>query len=134
MGDAVNLLRARSLPAVVGLVCLLWLPTARAAGQGGAAVSSLSPTRLTFAGQLVDTASAPQIITLTNTGAAVLNLVSIVVSGGNFADFSQTNTCGNSVAVNATCFINVTFEPRTFGTRSTSLVITSNASNSPQIV
>lgn len=129
-------MRIRTMPAVIGAVAvsLLSLLDAQAAGPGGAAVASLSPARLVFAGQTVDTASAPQALTLTNTGGAALNIVSIAVTGANFVDFSQTNTCGNTVAVNASCAINVTFEPQSFGTRTAGLIITSSATNSPQTV
>lgn len=129
-------MRIRTMPTVIGAVAvsLLSLLHAQAAGPGGAAVASLSPTRLVFAGQTVDTASAPQAVTLTNTGGAVLNIVSIAVTGADFVDFSQTNTCDNTVAVNAKCAINVTFEPQSFGTRAASLIITSSATNSPQTV
>jgi hypothetical protein len=52
----------------------------------------------------------------------------------NSGDFTQTNTCGASVAVGASCTINVTFTPTAAGPRSGTLTINDNASGSPQTV
>lgn len=123
----------RSVGAVLGAaaaVCLLMTASARA-GQSGAAASSLSATSLVFAGELVGTPSAPQTVTLTNTGGAVLNIVTISVVG---SAFSETNSCGNSVNAGATCAINITFNPLSFGTQTGTLVITSSAADSPQSI
>jgi hypothetical protein len=97
--------------------------------SGGPAVT-LSPTSLTFPTQLVGTASAPQNVTLTNTGAASLSVTSIATTG----DFSQTNNCGTTVAVGASCSISVTFTPTTINTRTGTVVVTDNAPASPQTV
>jgi hypothetical protein len=99
-------------------------------GEGSGPAVTLSPTSLTFPTQLVGTASTPQNVTLTNTGAAVLTITSIATTG----DFSQTNNCGTSVAVNASCTISVTFTPTTINTRTGTVVVTDNAPASPQTV
>jgi hypothetical protein len=99
-------------------------------GTGLAPVVSLSPTSLTFNTQLLNIASPPQMVTLTNTGNQVLNIVSIVPSG----DFAQTNNCGASVQVGASCTITVTFTPTAPGTRNGAVTITDNAPNTPQSV
>jgi hypothetical protein len=100
----------------------------------GTAVSvpavNLSATSLTFGSQQLDTASAAQTVTLTNTGAAVLNIASIIPTG----DYAQTNTCGMSVAAGANCTISVTFTPTATGTRTGAITITDNATGSPQTV
>src|SRR5207253_3152190 len=54
--------------------------------------------------------------------------------GNNANDFAQTHTCGSSLAVDASCTINVTFKPLAFGTRTAALNIRDNASGSPQKV
>ena len=92
-------------------------------------IVGLSPTSLTFAGQLVGVASGAQAVTLSNTGSAALSLTSIAASG----DFTETNNCGTSLAVNATCSIGVTFTPMAGGTRSGSITLTDNAADSPQM-
>jgi hypothetical protein len=93
---------------------------------------SISPTSLSFGQQGVNTSSPAQAITVTNTGTAAVTINSIAVGGTNTGDFSQSNTCGTSVAVGASCAVNVTFKPTATGTRNANITITSNAPNSPQ--
>jgi hypothetical protein len=99
-----------------------------------APIASLSVTSLTFASQTVNTSSASQNVTLSNTGSGALNITGITITGANSGDFSQTNTCGSSVAASANCTISVTFKPTTTGSRSASVSIADNASGSPQAV
>jgi hypothetical protein len=98
-------------------------------GSGAPAVS-LSPASLTFSSQPVDTTSAAQTFTLTNTGVGPLTIITVATTG----DYSQTNTCGSSVAAGAGCTISVAFTPTSTGTRSGTVVVTDNAANSPQTV
>ena len=90
----------------------------------------MSPGTLTFENQTVQTASAAQTVTLTNTGSASLTISGVTASG----DFAQTNTCGSSVAAGANCTIAVTFTPTAAGQRTGTLSIADNAPNSPQTV
>lgn len=103
-------------------------------GAADSPVASLSTTTLSFGNQEVGTSSSPQPVTVTNTGNVTLTIASISVAGANSGDFSQTNTCGSSVAVNANCTIKVTFAPTGTGARSASLSIADNAANSPQAI
>jgi hypothetical protein len=91
---------------------------------------ALSATTSTFGAQLVGTTSAAQPVTLSNTGAAILAITSIAATG----DYSETNSCGTSVAGGASCIINVTFTPTAPGTRSGKIIIKDNAAGSPQVV
>jgi hypothetical protein len=91
---------------------------------------TLSPSSLNFGGQAVGTTSAPQSITLTNTGSAPLNVTSISVQG----DFAQNNTCITPIQAGSNCGISVTFTPTVSGTRSGVVTIADNAVNSPQTV
>ncbi|MGO8790136.1 MAG: choice-of-anchor D domain-containing protein [Terriglobia bacterium] len=86
------------------------------------AVTVLPPS-LTFANQNVGTASGSQPITLNNIGDAALTITSITASG----DFSQTNTCGGSVAASSSCTINISFKPTTTGTSVGMVTITDNS-------
>src|SRR2546427_171726 len=64
-----------------------------------------------------------------------MNITSIGFTGTNPGDFGQTNNCPlspSTLAANATCTINVTFTPAVTGSRSATLTVTDNASNSPQ--
>jgi hypothetical protein len=95
---------------------------------------SLSPTSLAFGNQPVGTTSAPQTVTLSNSGNAAMSITSLVLTGTNASDFAQTNTCGSSVAAGAHCTISVTFTPAASGSRTASVSVTDNASGSPQAV
>ena len=94
----------------------------------------LSPISLTFAAQNVGTTSPAQMITLSNTGTAALNITNIGITGADPSDFTQTNTCPASLAVGTSCTISVTFTPAATGTRTASVSITDNALRSPQFV
>ncbi len=108
---------------------VLWFSTLLSAQP----VVTLSPTSLNFGNQQVGTTSSAQVVTLTNTGTATLFLNSIKLSGLR-TDYSQTNTCGGSLAVNASCVISVTFTPTKIGSRTSSVSIGDNAAGSPQTV
>jgi hypothetical protein len=95
----------------------------------GSPTATLVPS-ISFGNQVVDTASAGQAITLSNTGSAGLRIVGIAVA----LPFTQTNTCGSSLAAGATCTINVTFAPTTEGDFTSNVSITDNAKGSPQTV
>jgi hypothetical protein len=108
--------------------------TVALSGTGTAPAVTLNPTSLTFAPQLIKKPSPAQIVTLTNSGTAALTISSIAINGANAADYSETNNCGTSLAVNAACSINVVFKPSGINTRTASLTITDNAGGSPQTV
>jgi hypothetical protein len=95
---------------------------------------SLSSANLPFGVQVAGTGSGPQTTTLTNSGPAPLNISSIVVTGTNASDFTQTNTCGTSVLPGASCTITVTFTPTQMGPRTASVTITDDAPGSPRSV
>ena len=99
-----------------------------------APVVSLSVLSLAFGNQTVNTNSTAQTVTLTNTGNAALSIAGITVTGTNASDFTQSNTCGSSVAAAANCTISVTFTPVASGSRTASVSITDNAAGSPQSV
>ncbi len=95
-----------------------------------AAAVTLGSMSLSFGNQLVGSISAPQTVSLTNSGGATLTISSIVASG----DFSLSHTCGASLAPAATCLISVTFAPSVTGPRSGAVTITDNAPGSPHAV
>ena len=97
-------------------------------------VASFNPTSLSFGTVKANSGTATKSVTLTSAGGTALSVNSIAISGANPADFSQTNTCPASMAPKATCSISVTFKPKAKGSRSGSLVITTNARNSPQSI
>lgn len=90
----------------------------------------LVPDSLSFTCKARRCPPPAQTITLTNTGAAALNITSISASTG----FSQTNTCGTSVLPAAACTISVTLTAATAGTHDGAVTITDDSSDSPQKV
>ena len=86
-------------------------------GTGIVATYTVGPNPLAFASQAVGVASAAQTVTVTNIGTLVVPVTSITLTGANAGQFSQTNTCGTSVAVGGTCTINVVFKPTTVGAK-----------------
>ena len=104
--------------------------TVSLSGTGIASAVSFSPTSLTFSSQSVGTTSAPQSITVTDTGNGQLTVTGIQVTG----DFAQTNNCGTVAANGGTCIVQVTFTPTSTGTRTGTIVVTDSAPNSPQTI
>lgn len=103
----------------------LWQTPLLAATSTAQPAITLSATSLTFVSQPVSTISSPQIVTITNTGNAPLQVSSITVSG----DFTETDTCaGQTIAVNATCTATVSFAPTASGTRNGTLTLYGNVS------
>jgi 6-phosphogluconolactonase (cycloisomerase 2 family) len=110
------------------------VPLSGTAVAAPAPAVTFAPTSLTFASQLVASSSAAQSITLTNSGNATLSVSGVAITGTNAGDYSETNTCGATLAASANCAISVTFKPTASGTRTASVSITDNASGSPQTV
>jgi hypothetical protein len=113
-----------------GVSAVLWFSTFLSAQPA----VTFSPTSLSFGNQTVGTTSSAQVITLTNTGTSSLSLNAIKLSGGNRTDYSQTNTCGGSLAVNASCTISVKFTPLAIGSRTSTVSVADSATGSPQTV
>jgi large repetitive protein len=101
----------------------LWqIPLLTAATAAQPAIS-LSPTMLTYGTQAVATASAPQTITVTNTGNASLTVSRVATTG----DFDETDTCTTApIAINSTCTIQVRFLPTATGSRGGVLTVYGN--------
>jgi hypothetical protein len=108
-------------PSLSSKSAILWYPSVPTA--------SLSTSTVNFGYHQIGTSSNPQRVTLTNGGQAILTISSIAV---NNSDFSQTNTCGGSLAAGASCSITLTFKPTQPVAESATLSVTDNASNSPQ--
>ena len=91
---------------------------------------SLSASILAFGNQLVNTASSPQLLTVTNNGNAALQITSVNPTAG----FSSASNCPASLSVSSSCTISVSFEPNSAGTTVGSVTLTDNALDSPQTV
>jgi FG-GAP-like repeat/Transmembrane protein 131-like N-terminal/FG-GAP repeat len=86
--------------------------------SGTGTTLTVSPAQLNFGSQKVGTKSAPQNVNVANTGHTAVSVTGVSITGSNYLDFSQTNTCGTQINPGASCTISVTFLPLTKGTRS----------------
>ena len=75
--------------------------TVALSGTGVVPTYTASPTSLSFGNELTNVASAPKSVTVTNTGVVALPITSISLSSSGSQPFSQTNTCGSSLAAGA---------------------------------
>ncbi|KWU26400.1 choice-of-anchor D domain-containing protein [Burkholderia cenocepacia] len=80
-------------------------------GTGLLAVASVSPAALSFGNQTVNTTSAPQTVTLTNTGNTAMT---VSTPTGNLSGPWSTN-CPATLAGGASCTMTVTFLPQSMG-------------------
>ncbi|MGH9570507.1 MAG: choice-of-anchor D domain-containing protein, partial [Candidatus Angelobacter sp.] len=104
--------------------------TSTLTGQGGLAATNFSPASLNFGDQRVQTTSAIQVVTLTNSGNLPLQISNISISGA----FAQSNTCPASLGAGANCSLSITFKPLVIGAAIGALTITSNSTSSPNSV
>ncbi len=89
-------------------------------GLGGQpATDTLAPFALSFAPQLIGTASAAQQVTLTNDGDQTLTLIAPQIT----RDFTVVSSCGASLPGHSTCAFAVTFVPGAVGSESGTLVV-----------
>jgi uncharacterized membrane protein len=104
-------------------------------GTGSVPTAAFSPSTLTFPAATVGSTSAPQTITFTNTGSATMSVSSFTFSGANANEFEIfAKTCSTTLAVGASCNLQIAYKPTTTGAASATLTATDNASNSPQTV
>jgi hypothetical protein len=97
-------------------------------------IASLSSNELTLTASTVGSPSAPQSVTLSNLGNVPFAINSIQIAGAGAAAFSQTNTCGSSVAANANCTVTVLYTPASNDASTATLKITDGAPGSPHTV
>jgi FtsP/CotA-like multicopper oxidase with cupredoxin domain len=90
-------------------------------GTGVAPVLSLSLNALPFGNQAVNTTSAYRAVLVSNTGTAPLIINNIAINGTNANQFTQNNNCPGTLAVGASCTVNVAFRPRSRGNKSANL-------------
>ena len=108
-------------------------------GNAIAPAISVTPASLTFASQTVKTASAPQTVTIKNTGTGPLSFTGtgITIAGANAADFAIVgagDTCSAPLAAGATCSFNVVYNPAAAGTSTATIVVADSVPSSPQLI
>jgi hypothetical protein len=88
-----------------------------------AAVASVTPTSRAFGNVIVGSTSAAQTLTLSNSGTATLNNISVAIG----APFSRTGgSCGTTLNAGASCTISVVFSPTAVGAATGSVAITAS--------
>ncbi len=100
------------------------LVTVSGTATAGVSMATLSTAALAF-GEVNSGDSATQQVTLTNSGGATLNLASISIAGS--AAFTETTTCGTTLASKASCSVNVIFTPGAVGAQAATLTYTDDS-------
>jgi hypothetical protein len=80
---------------------------------------SVSPTALNFGSVATGSKSSAQTVTVSNPTGSAAAVSSIAATG----DFSQTSTCGSSIAAGGSCTVSVTFAPTATGSRTGTLTV-----------
>ena len=93
-------------------------------------VIALTSRQLVFGNQKVGTQSQPLSMKISNPGAVPIAMSVINTTG----DFSQTNDCGASIAIQSSCTVKVVFTPTQVGKRNGKLNINDKVPGSPQVV
>jgi hypothetical protein len=85
---------------------------------------SLSPATLNFSGYTIGD-NPSQSVTVTNTSSASVVIAGIAMSGD--PSLVEGNMCGSSLAAGATCTVTVTFNPTSYGTFTSTLIVTESS-------
>ena len=80
---------------------------------------SVSPSALNFGSVATGSKSSAQTVTVSNPTGSAASVSSIAATG----DFSQTSTCGSSIAAGGSCTVSVTFAPTATGSRTGTLTV-----------
>jgi P pilus assembly chaperone PapD len=99
-------------------------------GSSSGSALSASPSSLSFGNENVGSTSGAQSVTVSNPGSSAVSVSSVSVTG----PFSQTNTCGSSIAAGSACTVSVKFAPTASGAATGTLSVASSAPGSPLTV
>jgi hypothetical protein len=92
----------------------------------------VSPSRLSYGSQPQGTLSAPQTLTVSNNGAAPLQISGLTFGGADPQDFLiASNGCLGQIPASASCTVGVSFAPQGQAVRSATLQIASNDPATP---
>ncbi|HEV2136394.1 MAG TPA: choice-of-anchor D domain-containing protein [Terracidiphilus sp.] len=97
-------------------------------GAGLAApVLNVTPSSLTFSQQQPGVASAPQTVTVKNTGGAPMANVGLQISGAGASSFQvSSTTCGATLDAGSSCTAQITFTPAAAGGIAATLIVSSS--------
>jgi hypothetical protein len=89
-----------------------------------------SPASLSFGDVAAGSTSSAQAVTVSNPGSSSVSVTSVGVTG----QFSQTNTCGSSIAAGGSCTVSVKFAPTSGGNLTGTLSVATSAPGGPLAV
>jgi hypothetical protein len=90
-------------------------------------VISVSSTALNFGQQPAGVASAPQTITVSNSGGAPMGNVGFQINGASSSAFTvASNTCTATLAAGASCSAQIVFTPNSIGGATASVAVSSS--------
>jgi uncharacterized repeat protein (TIGR01451 family) len=103
-------------------------------GNGVNPIATVTPTSINFGNQQVNTTSAANAVTVTNTGVGTLTISGASLAGVNPEDFSFTLSPAPPVSLQPgqAVVFGVRFTPRVTGIRTATFQLTTNALNSGQ--
>jgi hypothetical protein len=108
--------------------------TVNLTGSGVQPVTA-TPATLGFGSQGLGSPTTSKTVTVNSNINSTVTFASITITGANAGDFQQTGTtCGSTLGAQASCTISIQFTPAGTGSRTATLTIADNASNSPQTV
>ena len=108
--------------------------TVTLSGAGAVPIATFSASSIAFPATKAGSTSAASSVTLTNTGSAGLTISSITLGGANASSFSESNTCGLTLAAGTNCSISATFSPAAATSYTATVTVTDSAAGSPQII
>jgi hypothetical protein len=111
--------------------------TGNGTGAPSGPVATFDHTSFAFGSIATGSSSAPQILTLTNTGGSSMTISSVVLGGANSTSFSMTDGCvaASPLAAAASCTVTaITFTPLATGPLSATITFTDSAATSPQVI
>lgn len=90
---------------------------------------TLSPNVLGFGKVTSGFKTAAKVVTVKNTGTTSYTLGSPTIVGASNTDFTDTTTCGTTLAAGKTCTYSVVFDPQACEVADAQLLLTSNGSS-----
>jgi hypothetical protein len=105
-----------------------------AESQSGSPKVMVEPGSLNFMSMPAGSISPSQLLKVTNTGNAPLNVTDLQLTGINLPEFAFASSCVLPVAPGSSCIVNVTFSPLVEGAHSAKVLINDDAMDSPQVV
>ena len=99
-------------------------------GNGVSGGIGVSPESVAFGDLFAGSTSGAQTVTVVNVSGSPVHFQSVSASG----PYAQTNTCGSSLAVGASCTISVTFSPVIVGGAAGQITLQDDAAGSPQVI